>query len=114
MNIKLTSRTSIKPLLDSNLAAYITREAFGISIRILEGEFKRALVQFVCDFEGSRCTNNMEIKLTITAMVAKAGSMAFTGITIELATGVFGRWEEVERVVRMRGVSNQLWEFSTA
>lgn len=114
MNIKLTSGASIKPLLCSNLAAYITREAFGTSIRIFEGEFQQALVQLVCDFEWSSCTDHMKIKLTVTTVVAEAVSTVVAGITVESAARVLGCGEEVERVVGVGGVSNQLWEFGTA
>lgn len=114
MNIKITSTTSIKPLLDSNLLAYITREAFCISIRIREGEFQLALMQLMYDFEGFSCTGHMEIIFTVSAVVAEAISTVVAGITIEKAMGVFRPWKQNQRVPWMTRVIYQFWELSAA
>ncbi|KAG5617628.1 hypothetical protein H5410_017452 [Solanum commersonii] len=94
MNIKITNATSIKPLLNSNLLAYITRETFGINIRILE--------------------DHMEIIFAVSAVVAESITAVVAGITIEKAMGVFRPRKESQRVVWMSRVIYQLWELSTA
>lgn len=95
MSVKFTGDASIKPLVLTDLEAYVAREAFIGSIRRVKRKFKAVLwMRLVDDREGIVSAKSMDVEVATRALVAKTSAYDATTIAVEVSTVVDRRHEK--------------------
>lgn len=93
--------------------ANVTREAFGIPVRVCESELELAKMGWVGELQRLRSTQNMQIIFTAATVVAEPVAPSVTRIAVEYTPRIRCDGEEGEGMVLVGGVSDDLRELGT-